>query len=67
MKRPYKEESLRWLTQAEDEFEDADTISQPVILMDFPAVYPHGISMIPKKLRRQCNWQEALLNWLKGR
>lgn len=26
MKRPYKEESLRWLTQAEDEFEDADDL-----------------------------------------
>jgi len=26
MKRPFKEEALRWLTQAEDEFEDADEL-----------------------------------------
>lgn len=26
MKRPYKEEALRWLTQARDEFEDADEL-----------------------------------------
>jgi HEPN domain-containing protein len=26
MKRPYKEESLRWLTQAKDEFQDADDL-----------------------------------------
>ena len=26
MKRPYKEESLRWLTHAKDEFEDADEL-----------------------------------------
>jgi len=26
MKRPYKDESLRWLTQAQDEFEDADEL-----------------------------------------
>lgn len=26
MKRPYKEEALRWLIQAKDEFEDADEI-----------------------------------------
>lgn len=26
MKRPYKDESLRWLTQAKDEFEDADEL-----------------------------------------
>jgi len=26
MKRPHKEESLRWLTQAKDEFQDADDL-----------------------------------------
>ena len=26
MKKPYKEESLRWLTHAKDEFEDADEL-----------------------------------------
>ena len=26
MKRPYKHESLRWLTQAQDEFQDADEL-----------------------------------------
>jgi len=26
MKRPYKEEALRWLTHAKDEFEDADEL-----------------------------------------
>lgn len=26
MKRPYKDESLRWLTQARDEFEDAEEL-----------------------------------------
>lgn len=26
MKRPYKDESLRWLTQAKDEFEDAEEL-----------------------------------------
>lgn len=26
MKRPHKDESLRWLTQAKDEFEDADEL-----------------------------------------
>ncbi len=26
MKRPYREESLRWLTQAQDEFQDADDL-----------------------------------------
>ena len=26
MKRPYREESLRWLTQAKDEFQDADDL-----------------------------------------
>nr|MDO8079381.1 HEPN domain-containing protein [Candidatus Freyarchaeota archaeon] len=26
MKRPHKEESLRWFTQAKDEFEDADDL-----------------------------------------
>ena len=26
MKRPYKEEAVRWLTQAKDEFQDADDL-----------------------------------------
>ncbi|MEO0115843.1 MAG: HEPN domain-containing protein [candidate division WOR-3 bacterium] len=28
MKRGYKEESLRWFTQAKDEFEDADDLKK---------------------------------------
>lgn len=26
MKRPYKEEAVRWFTQAKDEFEDAEEL-----------------------------------------
>lgn len=28
MKRPYKEEALRWLTQSKDEFIDADELRE---------------------------------------
>ncbi len=37
MKRPHREESLRWLTQAQDEFQDADD------LYSIPTRYPNGL------------------------
>ncbi|HLG30969.1 MAG TPA: HEPN domain-containing protein [Candidatus Brocadiales bacterium] len=41
MKRPYREESLRWLTQARDEFEDADDLRKNRYYI--PTRYPNGL------------------------